>query len=73
LPVDRHGSLVGPGQSGHDVQKGAFARSAGAHDGDEFAAGDRKRHVAEGVDDRIALPESFGDALDAHGRFRTVW
>src|SRR5207302_2185578 len=70
--VDGHRARVGRLQAAQDVEQGALAAAARAHDGDELSGDDVERdageHLARGAADVVALAQPGGHQHRAGGR-----
>ncbi len=55
---------VGPSETGHEMEERAFARTAGAHDGQKFAVLNVQRDRRKSGDEAISLAEALGDVLN---------
>jgi hypothetical protein len=62
--VDEDATGIGDGKAGHEMEEGAFAGTAGAHDGEEFSLLDVEGDAAQGGDGAVALAEILGDIFD---------
>ena len=69
--VDCAGS--GAVETGHQIEEGGFAGARAAKEGDEFAAGDRKRDVIHSADGGGAESIVAGDAVELDGEGAGGW